>query len=63
MLKYVGLAQYEPHKEPGPGTMGWMERQLYGDDVMTKRLTWQPHPAEPEPIGANLVRNPLRVRQ
>jgi hypothetical protein len=56
MTKYVWLKQYEPERVPGPGTMGWMERQLYGDDVLAT-ITRRRLPDEPEPIGANLVRN------
>ena len=61
MLKYVWLQQYEPIREPGPGTMGWMEKQLYGDDVLA-RINNYKRPEEREPIGRNLVRDPRRWR-
>jgi hypothetical protein len=57
MVKYVWLKQYEPERLPGPGTMGWFERQLYGDDVFAKISTAK-RPKEPEPIGQHLSRNP-----
>jgi Terminase large subunit, T4likevirus-type, N-terminal len=60
MIKYVWLKQYEPEREPGPGTMGWFERQLYGDDVL-KRITPSKRPPEREPIGVHNVRNPRSV--
>ena len=60
MLKFVWLKQYEPDLLPGPGTMGWYERQLYGDDVFSK-ITPRKF-KEPEPIGSQWVRDPLRVR-
>lgn len=60
MVKYVWLKQYEPERQPGPGTMGWFERQLYGDDVLA-RISQTKLPAERPPIGANLVRNQERV--
>lgn len=62
MVKYVWLKQYEPEREPPPGSMGWFEKQLYGDDLMShiesnaRRL-----PNEPEPIGQHTVRDPRRV--
>ena len=60
MLKFVWLAQYEPEVEPGPGTMGWMEKQLYGDDVFSKIAPRKFQ--KPEPIGSQWVRDPLKVR-
>jgi len=60
MVKHVWLKQYEPEREPGPGTMGWYEKRLYGDDVL-KRITPTKRPLEREPIGSTLVRNPRRV--
>jgi hypothetical protein len=59
MLKHVWLKQYEPEREPGPGTMGWMEKQLYGDDVFAKI---NPNKLKaPEPIGAQWVRDPRTI--
>ena len=60
MLKHVWLKQYEPEREPGPGTMGWYERQLYGDDVFAKIRPKRI--AMPEPIGKQWVRDPQRVK-
>jgi hypothetical protein len=60
MVKYVWLKQFEPEREPGPGTMGWYERRLYGNDVLAK-ISPTKRPREREPIGANLVRNPRRT--
>ena len=57
MIKYVWLKQYEPEREPGPGTMGWFEKQLYGDDVLAK-ITPTQTSDEPEPIGSQWVRDP-----
>ena len=56
MIKHVWLKQYEPEREPGPGTMGWYEKQLYGDDVFA-RITPRKHKS-PEPIGRHWVRDP-----
>jgi len=57
MLHHVWLKEYEPKREPGPGTMAWMERQLYGNMPFE-----QPVPgkrwAEPKPIGERFVRQP-----
>jgi hypothetical protein len=61
MLKHVWLKQYEPEREPGPGTMGWMERQLYGDDVYAK-IAPRKRPKEPEPIGSQWTRDPIRSK-
>ncbi len=56
MLKYVWLKDFEPHREPGPGTMGWMEKQLYGDSVYQKIAPR--HRLSPrEPIGNQFVRD------
>lgn len=62
MIKYVFLDQYDTHKEPGPGTFGWMERQLYGDDVFAStRPGWRKvHPRSP--IGGFAVRAPRTLR-
>ena len=61
MLKYVWLKDYEPHREPGPGTMGWMEKQLYGDSVYQKIAPRRRLP-EREPIGTQFVRDPATRR-
>ena len=61
MTKHVWLKQYEPEREPGPGTMGWIERQLYGNDVLAK-ITPRKRLAEPEPIGKQWVRDPTTAR-
>jgi hypothetical protein len=60
MIKYVWLKQYEPERQPGPGTMGWYERQLYGDDVLRK-IAPTKRQRERDPIGTNLVRNTGRA--
>jgi Terminase large subunit, T4likevirus-type, N-terminal len=43
MLKFVWFAEFQPKVEPGPGTVGWYQRTLYGnslDDLMNgKRKT------------------------
>jgi hypothetical protein len=61
MTKYVFLKQYEPHREPGPGTMGWMERQLYGDAPFEKMSTSR-RAFEPTPLGEHWVRSTLTQR-
>jgi hypothetical protein len=61
MTKHVFLKQYEPHRDPGPGTMGYMEKMLYGDAPFEK-MTTKRRPFEPEPIGKFYVRNPLTGR-
>ena len=61
MTKHVWLKQYEPEREPGPGTMGWMEKQLYGDDVMA-RIQPRKKIVAPEPIGSQWVRDPATKR-
>ena len=61
MTKHVFLKQYEPERVPGVGTMGWMEKQMYGDDVFTKitpRRKFDPLP----PIGSQWVRDPTRSK-
>jgi len=55
MIKFVFLKQYQPELEPGPGTMGWMEKILYGDDLFSN-MTTRKRPPEPEPIGKQFVR-------
>lgn len=61
MLKYVWLKDFEPKREPGPGTMGWMEKQLYGDSVYQKIAPRRRLP-EREPIGNHFVRDPSTRR-
>ena len=56
MIKHVWLKQYEPQREPGPGTMGWMEKQLYGDDVFARINPRKLYVSEP--IGKQWVRDP-----
>lgn len=54
MVKHAFLPQFEPETEPGPGTFGWMERQMYGSMV-----TIGPAPRrklDRDPIGAQFVR-------
>jgi len=46
MLRYVWLPEYASKPEPGPGTMGWLEKQLYGD----------PKPSNQRRIGEYSVR-------
>lgn len=57
MTKFVFLKQYEPEREPGPGTMGWYEKQLYGDAPF-EQFAVRKRPAEPIPIGAAWTRSP-----
>jgi hypothetical protein len=59
MLKYVWFADFTPKEEPPPGTLGWWERQTYGQsfsDVLAgkgrKSIT-----KERDPIGAFAVRH------
>ena len=61
MLKHVWLKQYEPEREPGPGTMGWYEKQLYGDDVFSKITPKRI--AAPKPVGSQWVRDPLQTKE
>jgi hypothetical protein len=58
MTKHVWLQQYEPKREPGPGTVGYMEKQLYGDNVFAK-ISRKKGLLEPEPIGNQWVRDPI----
>jgi hypothetical protein len=55
MLKHVWLAEYDPKKEPGQGTMGFFERMLYGDDPLSK-LTGSSNVHKREPFGSPWVR-------
>jgi hypothetical protein len=61
MTKHVWLQQYDPQRDPGPGTMGYMEKQLYGDDIFAK-ISHKKRPAEPESIGKQWVRDQLAQR-
>jgi hypothetical protein len=65
MLHHVWLKEYEPKREPGPGTMGWMEKQLYGkDDPLADSR--RKRPGEPVPIGRQFERRPqftIKVRE
>ncbi len=58
MLKFVWFSEFQPKKEPPPGSLGWWERQTYGDsfsDVIEgtgrKAIT-----KDRKPIGAFAVR-------
>lgn len=51
MLKYVWLREYQPVREPPPGTFGYMEKMLFG------RMAEMEKPKEREPIGRNYVRS------
>jgi hypothetical protein len=55
MLQYVWLKQYEVEKTPGPGTMNWLEKQLYGDDPLFGG--GKPSKVAPTPIGKQFVRS------
>jgi hypothetical protein len=61
MTKHVWLQQYDPQRDPGPGTMGYMEKVLYGDDIFAK-ISRKKRPAEDEPIGKQWVRDQLAQR-
>ena len=37
MLKYAWLPEYRPNEQPGPGTMGYIEAKLYGDNFTLGR--------------------------
>lgn len=37
MLKYCWMPQYTVNAKPGPGTMGWLEHKLYGDQTTQHR--------------------------
>ena len=37
MLKFAWLPEYRPNETPGPGTMGFIERKLYGDQFTLGR--------------------------
>jgi hypothetical protein len=59
MLKFVWFSEFQPKVEPGPGTVGWYQRTLYGnslDDLMNgKRKTAIIEDDRPK-IGAFAVR-------
>jgi hypothetical protein len=57
MLHHVWLKEYEPKREPGPGTMGYFEKQVYGDDPLANAR--HKRPGEPETIGKHFVRDPI----
>jgi hypothetical protein len=57
----VWLKEYQPKKEPGPGTMGFFEKQLYGDDVFEKIAPASSVRRGPPPIGSQFVRSPTRI--
>jgi hypothetical protein len=50
MLKYVWLREYQPVREPPPGTFGYMEKLLFGRAERAERK-------EREPIGTHYVRS------
>ena len=37
MLKYAWLPEYRPNEQPGPGTMGYIEAKMYGDNFSLGR--------------------------
>jgi hypothetical protein len=45
MLKHVWLPQYRVDEQPGPGTFGWLDKRMYGDEKKKR-----------PPIGAHSVR-------
>lgn len=52
MLRYVWLREYQPLKEPPPGTFGWFEKMMFGEqDRLLAEKKQRP------PIGANFVRS------
>lgn len=51
MLKYVYLREYQPVREPPPGTFGWMERMMFGELDKKTRMR-----KERTPIGERSVR-------
>jgi hypothetical protein len=57
MLPHVWMKQYEPIRQPGPGTMGYMERMLYGNNALEFH---RPRPPEPKPIGEQFVRERIK---
>lgn len=56
MLKHVWLKQFEPVRDPPPGTMGYMEKMLYGRDLGSDLSSRRKIPDQREPIGSNFVR-------
>ena len=59
MTKFVFLKQFEPELEPGPGTFGYMEKHLYGDDVFGNARNR--HRIGRDPIGQHWVRQDRRT--
>ena len=52
MMKYVWLREFQPLKEPPPGTFGWFEKMMFGEqDRLLNEKKQRP------PIGANFVRS------
>jgi len=53
MLKFVWLREFQPVREPPPGTFGWFERKLFGehDRLLAKKN------AQRQRIGTNYVRS------
>jgi len=52
MLKYVWLREFQPLKEPPPGTFGWFEKMMFGEqDRLLNEKKKRP------PIGAHFVRS------
>ena len=51
MLKYVWLREYQPVREPPPGTFGYMEKLLFG------RQADQDKEKDRDPIGIHYVRS------
>jgi hypothetical protein len=59
MLKFVWFSEFQPKKEPPPGSLGWWERQTFGQsysDIINgkgrKSIT-----KDRDPIGAFAVRH------
>lgn len=51
MLKYVWLREYQPVREPPPGTFGYMEKLLFG------RAAEMNKPKDRDPIGIHYIRS------
>jgi hypothetical protein len=52
MLKYVWWREFQPVKEPPPGTWGWYEKHIFGD-------IHKPKTEERPVIGAHFTRNTI----
>lgn len=52
MLKYVWMPEFAPDDQPGPGTIGYMEKLLFGELGNSGKKR-----EERQPIGANYVRS------